>query len=316
MIVAGIALIVAVLAAAVTLLSRRRIHDDEHSVEGYHRQLHTLEGINAHPAGSGREQGSEVDDKPAYPETAFRVTGSSTVRLTDADHRVVPPVSPPPLASLGEPVKFDDTTRSTTPSTAGTLGWGSDDRTMQAINRRPRRLAGPAVAVAAVIVLIVVLLLTGSHKVPPAHGGHGSDTAKTTPPTSGHATGAQHRSKSHRTTPTTTTVPLMVSSAQQPTANSASYDLADQTYSLLVTATTGPCWLDVSSTTGGTTLFTGVLNAGQQHIINATGSVTIVLGAPQLANVEVNGVPAVLPAGYQTPFTMHLVPFPSPNSST
>jgi Domain of unknown function (DUF4115) len=316
MMVAGIVLIVAVLAAAVTLLSRRRSHDDEHSVEGYHRQLHTLEGINAHPAGSAREQGSDVEDKPAYPETAFRVTGSSTVRLTDADHRVVPPVPPPPLASLGEPVKFDDTSRPTTP---GTLGWGADDRTMQAINRRPRRLAGPALAVAAVIVLIVVLLLTGSHKVPPAHGGHGSDTAKTTPPRprSGHgaATQGRHRSKAHQST-TTTTTPLMVSSAQQPTANGASYDLADQTYSLLVAATTGPCWLDVESTTGGTTLFTGVLNAGQQHTINATGSVTIVLGAPQLATVEVNGVPAVLPPGYQTPFTMHLVPFPSPNPST
>src|SRR5580658_7700363 len=126
MMVAGILVIVAVLAAAVTFLTRRRSHDDEHSVEGYHRQLHTLEGISAHPAGSAREQGTDGSDKAASPATAFRVTGSSTVRLTDADYRVVPPVPPPPLASLGEPVKFDDTSRSTTPGTVGTVTWGAD----------------------------------------------------------------------------------------------------------------------------------------------------------------------------------------------
>ncbi len=45
--------VVAVVAAALLL---RRSQDDVHSVEHYHRQLHTLEEIRSHPSG---------DDAPA-----------------------------------------------------------------------------------------------------------------------------------------------------------------------------------------------------------------------------------------------------------
>jgi hypothetical protein len=310
MLVAGIAVVVIIVAGAATLLSRRHSHDDEHSVEGYHRQLHTLEGMGVHPAGSGLEPAADGEGAD-HPERAVRITGSTTVRLTDADHRIVPPVPPPPLASLGEPVRFDDTPA--TPTVPGVRGWG-DDRTMQAINRRPRRLAGPAMAVAAVIVLIAVLLVTGSHKVPPAHRGHNSSAATTASPGGGRSAKVHHRTKRHATTTTTTTTaPLVISSAQNPTANGATYVLADDSYSLLVGATTGPCWLDVQGTQSGTTLFTGVLEPGQQHTIAATGQVTIVIGAPSVATVDVDGKAAVLPPGFQTPFTVRLVPFPSPS---
>ena len=42
------AVVVALVAAAALLL--RRSQDDVHSVEHYHRQLHTLEEIRSHPS--------------------------------------------------------------------------------------------------------------------------------------------------------------------------------------------------------------------------------------------------------------------------
>src|SRR5471032_2226535 len=100
------------------LLTRRVSHDDVHSVEGYHRSLHTLEEINAHPSVSGAAAGagSRATAVSAYPESAVRLAGTSTVRVTDAPPASVPPV-PLPLVSLPPfppgadpdlPVTFDD----------------------------------------------------------------------------------------------------------------------------------------------------------------------------------------------------------------
>ena len=50
MLIGGIVAAVMVVALIAALLTRRSGRNDEHSVEGYHRSLHTLETINAHPA--------------------------------------------------------------------------------------------------------------------------------------------------------------------------------------------------------------------------------------------------------------------------
>ena len=52
---------------------------------------------------------------------------------------------------------------------------GNEDRVINSINHRPRRLGGPAATVAAVLVLVVVLILTGLHS-----GDSGSHHGKTT----------------------------------------------------------------------------------------------------------------------------------------
>jgi len=131
------ALLVAGIVAGVVV--RRRSHDDAHSVEHYHRKLHTLEEIRAHPHavggvapvngnghaaangsnngdgdGDANESGTvgedATDGHASYPASAVRIAGSSSVRLTDPSQvtSTVPPISPPPLANSSEPVTFDD----------------------------------------------------------------------------------------------------------------------------------------------------------------------------------------------------------------
>src|SRR5271155_1705512 len=92
--------VVALVAAAVLLL--RRSQDDAHSVEHYHRQLHTLEEIRAHPsvgtdADAGVGVGTEENgtSPEAHSASAFRVSGSRTVRLTDRETPSIPPAPPP-----------------------------------------------------------------------------------------------------------------------------------------------------------------------------------------------------------------------------
>jgi hypothetical protein len=45
------AVVVVAVAVSVAALLMRRSQDDVHSVEHYHRQLHTLEEIRSHPSG-------------------------------------------------------------------------------------------------------------------------------------------------------------------------------------------------------------------------------------------------------------------------
>src|SRR3984957_13553528 len=125
----------------------RRTHDDEHSVDHYHRQLHTLEEISAHPTGdgangregaNGRDGASGRDSEGGvFPVSAFRVSGSSTVRLTESGTPPVPPVPPPPVPNQSEPLSFDDASPEPVPATFMT---GNEDRVIHSINRRPRRL--------------------------------------------------------------------------------------------------------------------------------------------------------------------------------
>ena len=176
MLIGGIVVAVVVLGLAAVLLTRRMGRNDVHSVEGYHRSIHTLESINAHPAVPGVVAESGPETKSAFPESAIRLAGSASVRVTDA-RPAVPPVPPPPLTSLDTPVTFDDA--GPPPATIVHEPVGNRDKAMGSINHRPRRLAAPATAVAGVIILVVVLLLTGSHTVAPQTHHHAGRAART-----------------------------------------------------------------------------------------------------------------------------------------
>jgi hypothetical protein len=299
---------VVVVALTVTLLTRRVAHDDVHSVEGYHHALHTLESIKAHPVAPAPDAESGRDLKPAYPESAVRLAGTSTVRVTDSRSALVAPVPPvplPPAVDPENPLTFEEADPPAVPMISH--GIGQRDKAMVSINHRPRRLAAPATAVTAVSVLIVVLLVTGSHSVTPPHhhktgsaGGTTSSTSPTSPP-----------KKTETTTPSTQTAPpppqSSVSPPQQSTSQSATYDVVGSEFTLDLSATSGACWVNVTNSTSGTTYFEGVLEPGGQHALNATGPVTVVVGAPTVFGASVNGHAVVLPAGFQTPFTMNFV---------
>ena len=331
MLIEGIAVAVAVLAAV--LLTRRLSHGDVHSVEGYHRSLHTLGTINAHPVHPPVSEDDAAPGEranPAYPESAVRLAGGRAVRVTDGHPDAPSPAAPAsapaaaaPAASASAPrlaasapavadpeLKFDDAVPS--PPMAPLRVGGHRDKAMQSINHRPRRLAAPALAVACVIALVVVLVLTGSHTVNPRahHGGSSGGHV-----TSGH-TSTGSGSRPHRpTTPTTpSTLPLMVSAPQTSTTRAATYNVSDANFTLALATTSGPCWVDVTNSTTGATLFAATLAPGQQHTVDATAPVTVVVGAPTVFVASVNGSAVVLPQGFQTPFTMSFVMASPPSS--
>ena len=289
MLVAVVIGVVVIAGVVAFVVFRRRSHDDVHSVEGYHRQLHTLEEIRAHTPAARRESGN--GDAP-FPASAFRVSGSSTVRLTEPGKVVVPPVPPPPVPNPAEPVTFDDAGVEAAPASPSFMT-GSEDRVMHSINHRPRRIGGPLAAIAAVTVLIVVLIVTGIHSNSPTHHPKSSSTATTHP---------HHTSRSASTT--TSIAPLTVSAPTAATAHAATYNVAAATYALSLSATGAECWVDATDTATGSVLFTGTLFSGQSHTITATGPVTVIAGAPAAFSATVDGTAVTLPPGYQAPFTL------------
>ncbi len=298
MLIGWLVAVVVVLGVTAAVLMLRRSHDDEHSVQHYHRQLHTLEEMRTHPP-----DGTEETDRSAFPASTFRVSGSSTVRLTQAERPPVPPVPPPPVANPSTPLTFDDASPEPVPATFMT---GSDDRVIRSIDHRPRRLGGPAAAVGAVLVLVLVLILTGLHSDTPKHHGKPASAATTTP--SGHP----HH---HAATTTSTTAPPSVSAPTTSTAHAATYTVAAPNYSLTIAATTGECWVEVSNTTSGAVLFSMTLQSGQSHAIAASGPVSVIAGAPAAFSATVDGTPVTLPLGNQAPFTLNFQAAPSTSSA-
>jgi Domain of unknown function (DUF4115) len=303
--IGGIVAVLVVAGLVAAFLTRRR-SDDVHSVEHYHRQLHTLQEMREHPsadaAGNGHQEGS------AYPASAFRVSSSSTVRLTDPDRPLVPPVPPPPVPKTGDPVVFDEepaevvtTPQADTPQadTAPTTNFmRDDDRALHSIDHRPRKLGAPLAAVGVVLVLIIVLIVTGLHTTTPSHHGKSSTATTThvTTPTTAHRA-------HHPKTTTTTTAPPVVSLPKVTSPHAATYQVASDSFSLVLSASNGECWVD-ATTASGTSLFTGTLFTGQSHTVTATGAVTVVAGAPAAFAATVNGAAVSLPFGYQAPFTL------------
>jgi Domain of unknown function (DUF4115) len=304
LLIGGLVAVVVVLGVVAAVLLARRNHDGEHSVQHYHRQLHTLEEIRTHPTGDSAD--GQADDAEVFPASALRVSGSSTVRLTESGQAPVPPVPPPPVPNPSEPLTFDDASPEPVPATFMT---GNQDRVIQTINHRPRRLGGPAAAVGAVLVLVVVLILTGLHSDNAKHHGKTASTVTSTPATTHPTTPHRH----HATTTTTTTTAPTVSAASAATTHTATYTVATAAYSLTVGATSGQCWVEVTSTTSGTVLFTTTLQSGQSHAIAATGPVTVIAGAPAVFTANVNGAAVTLPPGNQAPFTLN---FQTAGSST
>jgi hypothetical protein len=295
MLTGGIVAVVVVVALTVGLLTRRLAHDDVHSVEGYHRSIHTLESINTHPVVPTATTGSGSGANPAHSESALRLAATPSVRVTDAPTSSAPSGRPLPVTHSDAPLLFDDAAPSTPPVPMERPV--NRDRAMSSINHRPRRLAAPAAAVAVVAVLVVVLVLTGSHAVAPRPRHHAGSSSKSTTP----RVGSGGRTTTAHTT-STTSPPVVV--PQSSTARSATYAVSGSTFTLTFSATSGACWIDATSSISGATLFTGTLEAGQQRSIAASGPVTVVLGAPTVMAVSVDGGAVALPSGFRTPFTM------------
>ena len=320
------------------LLLRRRSHGDVHSVEGYHRQIHTLETISEHPPGPEASDHPVDGPKHAYPESAVRLTDSTTVRLIGSGQTPVPPVAPPPVSLPPIPVTFDDTLvrpaepgpAESSPDDNGDESSGDDngdessgakpitaesgraesspaelsptegtppDRAVSRMNRRPRRLLAPGLAVAAVTILIAVLLIAGSHTVAPPHR-------------SAATTNHHHKSKGSDSTRVTTTTgppPPVVSAPQSSTANAATYSVGrarSHWWSRPPRARAG----SACPAPPGPISSSATLAPGETHTLPVTGPISVNVGAPSSFAATVNGAPVALPTGFQTPLTLNFAP--------
>jgi hypothetical protein len=299
--IGGIVAFIVVVGVVTAGALRRRSRDDVHSVEHYHRSMHTLEEMQGHPSQpSGNGQS-------AFPAPAFRV-GTPTVRPIEPNETYQPPgpqAAPPPVTNPAEPVMFDDEVRA-----AGDEQVQPEDsdmresRAIHAINRPRRRLGAPLAAIGAVAVLIVVLVVTGLHTTTPSHHAKASARDLARP---------AHRSGASHPTTTTTTAPPVVSLPSAPTNQSATYQVAVASYTLALSANGGECWVRATDASG-TLLFTGIISAGQSQTVPAAGSVTVVAGAPSVFAATVNGAPVTLPPGPVAPFTLKFVSAPPPGS--
>jgi cytoskeletal protein RodZ len=153
---------------------------------------------------------------------------------------------------------------------------------------------GRSVALLAVV-LVLVVAGVGAFLVVRLH--HGTRPTK-----------QAARSLSHPTAPTTpaTTLPSRYA-AVSATSSSATYAPGTAAYSLLVGATTSDCWMSVTSSTG-TTVVAQTFTPGATASVSLTGRATIVIGAPAAAELEIGGIPLVLPSGATSPFTITLLP--------
>ena len=190
------------------------------------------------------------DERPgrraAFPASAFRVSGSSTVRLTESG-----PARRParPAAAGAQPRRAGDVRRRQRPSPVpATFMTGTEDRVMHSINHRPRRLGGPVAAVAAVLVLIV-----GADRdraaLEPARSTTGSPPRprRTTPPRTATHDATGHHHATTTTTTTTTTAPPAVSAPTATSAHAATYTVAAPATRSAV-GHDGECWIAATDT--------------------------------------------------------------------
>lgn len=309
MIVVAVLVVLALVGVGAWVVNRRE-GDEVHSVEGYRHTLDTLQCIRSKSASASvRVLGPPGGGAPGP------TAGGPDRAGDDGADRVTPATPGRAIGHRGEVVLEDPTLSDPGP---GSMSLGRRDRAMTAMNRRPRRLAAPILVGVVVLAVLGLVILAGARSQNP-HKASGT-VATTSPPSATQAsspgvgsrtttsTAAHGKTKAHVPAPTapSTTRPPANFTALTSTATTATYRPPAATYSLTLSTPNGQCWVDVAS--GGSTVFTKTMLAGQQQSLSASGTTTIVLGAPGAVTVELDHLPVVLPANYQSPFTLTLAP--------
>ncbi|MGH8981404.1 MAG: DUF4115 domain-containing protein, partial [Acidimicrobiales bacterium] len=165
------------------------------------------------------------------------------------------------------------------------------ERSLAAMDHRSRHWAVPAAVVVLVLAAAGGLAYVGTHRTPAKPH---ADSGYRATHDAGH-----HRNHGHTTTVTAPSNYSPVAS----TASSATFAPDKTNYSLTIAATSGECWVSVTSSTGAT-LLEETMAAGTSKSVSTSGRTTVVLGAPTAAALSIDGVPATLPAGVVGPFTV------------
>jgi hypothetical protein len=307
---------VAVIAVAVgiVLVFRRPEGNDIDSVRSYHSALGTLEHLSEHPPRStvnvvGPEDRAAAE--PGVPRSYRRPVVPAPAAPPDPG-RSVPPI---PVRGNDEfpdpetPLIFDDSRprdRYRRDVSGESVPVSRTDRAqrhaLDSMNHRPRRTTTVMIVVVA-LVLFGALAYAGSKRSSPPHSR--AATASTTITRSSHpaSMGARSATGGHSTTTTTTrttptTQPKQVV-ALTSTSTSATYPVNNAAYKVTVTAS-GTCWVAVTSSSGST-LWAGELQAGSVQVVPATGTVTVQMGTPSVT-LAIDKVPVVFPTPVRSPF--------------
>ena len=292
MVLVILVLIVLVAAGIVAAVLHRPSGDDIHSVQSYNNALGTLEHLSERIGPPTRPAvrpvvlpGGDVGDEPVrLPVPPVRVRGSD--EFPDPDEPLVFDDARPTGRTIPVPAEGP-----TTPPRVGRqqrVALGSLGH---------RRSPGPVpIIIGTVIVLFVVLAVIGSH--------HPSSTGTTTSAAGG-------ASSSTRPPPTTRPTPTTLPTKYVPTTaatdgTSATYTVAKASYQLTLNGT-GTCWVQVTSASSGSTVWAGALEAGSVQNVDATGTVTVQFGTPQVT-LSVDDIPLVLPTPLRTPFVATIQP--------
>jgi hypothetical protein len=229
-------------------------------------------------------------------------------------------------SGLGDPLVFDDSHPREPSRREGSAQGAPSARAeraqrhaLESMNRRPRR--GITVMVAVVVVVVfATLALLGSGRSQTHHGQTGSATspdsvtstsvARTTASTSttqarSARQGGHPDRRGEKPKPTPTTLPTRIL-AVSTTPGGATYPVSSNSYSVTVNAS-APCWVLARTVSSGATLFTGTLEAGAARVIQATGAITVELGAPT-ASLSAENLPVVLPIPLHTPYVATFQP--------
>ena len=271
---------VAVLVVIASLLVRRRASRETQSVAGYRRALDVL-GQVAEGEHRPRQPGPGAPDGP---------WGS----------RSAPPERPGRMApGRLDGVHTEAAVRRS--SVAPDEGLARRDRSLL-VMEHPARKLGPTLAVLVVAVAVggaAYLIVRSHHSTrPPAQAASGSRGRTTT----------RHEPTTHkRAKKQTSTAPPSRYLASSSTGSSATYAPATSSYSLTVGASTGACWMSVTSASGKTVL-AQTFAPGASATISLAGRSTVVLGAPKSASLEIDGAPVVLPSATGVPYTVTISP--------
>jgi hypothetical protein len=318
-----IGVVVVVGVAGVLVLRRRPKSNDLHSVASYHTALGTLEHLAERTGQSpvrvigSSERPGDGHVRPRYDETPAAVAGGAD------ESREVPPV--PVRGNDGvpdpeTPLIFDDARprerarHDPGEPTIPPVRDRAQRHALESMNHRPRRLT-TVLTVVVVVVVVGGLAYVGSHR-------SSTHPAKVAPPTTStaaqvrttvtattaagaHRHAGKHAGHHRATTPTTTTAPAQLVPVSTSGA-AATYAVSTDQYQVAVSAT-GPCWVLATSTATGATVWTGTLQAGAVQNIEATGGLTLELGAPAVS-LTVDHVPVVLPNPFHTPFVATFQP--------
>jgi hypothetical protein len=307
---AFVVVVVVVVAVAVVLIRRPRGRD-AHSVQNYNHALGTLEHLSER-IGPPTVRPVRVVPGPR-PDPIGPARASAPVE--PASEIVVPPV---PVRGTDEfpdpdaPIVFDDAHpvergRPFAPSEPTTPPRTDRSQRIALASMNHRRRPGTGITiVVAVVIVFVALAIIGSHKSHTSSGHGHAATSTTRPAHPGSTTTTVPRSTTTTRPPPTTLPTQYVATTASTTGAAAAYTLPHTTYQITLTAT-GTCWAQVTPVAGGSTVWAGLLTAGQVQHVQASGATTVGLGAPDVS-LEIDAVPVVLPTPLHTPFVATFTP--------